>query len=404
MNNLKKQHYSYVTENDYIAVAGPDWPNYDVFIEHRDIPDFVYNEIDSMLAVAKDFDHVSFCVNPFYSYELPNKSHCCHLPEKYNIEKIQKQMLNGHRPNECSKCWELEDQNLQSDRQIKNQSLAYWSGLDLQQLFDHAKQGNIKRLHYKIDTTNRCNATCVTCCSFFSSSWALLEAKNDLIASSSWSLDINEIDQYIDYENAKMISFRGGEPLLSNANFKILEKLVNAGNTDCWVGFVTNGSLQPTARQTKILNQFTNVNFNFSIDGVKGKFEYMRYPLKWSTLLENIAWARSQNFTVSAAYTVSNLNAIYYKETVEWFEQNKIPYWFNQVSNPSYFAINLLPSNIIQSIDSANIRNLIQQLPECNNDDWDTLKQQIAFQDTIKDISIKDYMPEMAKILERSKL
>jgi hypothetical protein len=38
-------------------VAGPDWPLFDQFQLHVDVPEFVYAEIDNMLRPVEGFSH-----------------------------------------------------------------------------------------------------------------------------------------------------------------------------------------------------------------------------------------------------------------------------------------------------------------------------------------------------------
>ena len=63
---LLQSRYGYVTRNDYESVAGADWPAFDQFQLHDNIEQFVYDEIDQMLAPDEVFDHPAFCVLPFF--------------------------------------------------------------------------------------------------------------------------------------------------------------------------------------------------------------------------------------------------------------------------------------------------------------------------------------------------
>ena len=312
--------YSYVTQLDYESVAGPDWPKFEQFQLNQSVPEWVYNEIDQILAPPQVFSHPSFCVLPFYGWEYPINQACCLMPRGSNIQTVQSSMLSGIRPAACSKCWALEDAGLASDRQLKNESLSLLFDTDINQLLINSQAGINFRAHYKIDTSTVCNSTCMTCGSGASSSWAQLERKNGFAAKKTWQIRKETLPSGIDYSNAKTIGFRGGEPLLSDTNFAILEKLLENNNSDCFISFTTNGSLRPTKQQQHILNHFKNVNFCFSIDGVGPVFEYLRYPLSWETLVSNINHVRDHGIHASVSYTLSNLNSWYHNETVQWFK------------------------------------------------------------------------------------
>lgn len=396
------EKYSYVSENDYIIVAGPDWPSYDIFTQHKNIPEFVYKEIDEMLPKKQPFTHSTFCVNPFYSMEIPNKTHCCLLPKSYDIDKIKTQMLKKIRPDECQACWTLEDANQDSDRLIKNRTLDHWADIDLEHLYNLAESGNSSVMMYKIDTSNTCNSTCVTCSSHASTSWAKLEKQNNVIPSAQWDLVVEDID--IDYANAQVIIFRGGEPLLSQTNFKILERLLEHNNTDCLISFTTNTSIRLTPRQQNILKSFANVDMCFSIDGIGSVFEYMRYPLKWQDCLDNLVWNRNNGFNISVSYTVSNLNIAYHTETVEWFNKNNLNYIFNAVYYPEYFRPSALPEQLKQQILQENpdteIHKFLSNHTEHDQQLWKTAIKEVQKQDRWKGISINDYLPKIGKYFQ----
>lgn len=392
------EKYSYVTESDYQSVAGLGWPDYKVFVEHKIVPEFVYNEIDQMLSRKKPFDHPTFCVNPFYSREIPSQTHCCLLPKNYDINKIKNEMLSGKRPVECNACWKIEDNGQLSDRLIKNQTLDHWANIDLEILYKTAIEGKNTELMYKVDTSNVCNGICVTCGSGASTSWAKLEQENNIIPYASWKLNTKDID--IDYKNAVVIIFRGGEPLLSNTNFLVLEKLLEAGNTDCLISFTTNSSVQLTPRQYNILRHFANVDMCFSIDGVNKVFEYMRYPLKWQTCVDNMFKNIDKGFSISISYTISNINIAYHDITVDWFNRHKLPYLSNPVQNPKYFRPDALPlrlkEKILNNNSSSLVKNLLTNHTDQDDIDWFHTVKEIKKQDNWKNITINNYLPEIS--------
>ena len=390
---MSSNKYNYVTQRDYDTVAGPDWPSFVDFQQHVDIPDFVYNEIDQMLAEPVAFDHPSFCVLPFYGREHPAGTACCLLPKNHDLKKIQADMLNGVRPDSCAKCWNLEDLGIKSDRNLKNETVDFYLDKNIQDLFGDCKHARHRVIHYKIDASNTCNAACVTCNSESSSAWGLLQKKNKQRYSRTWNISLDKIDQNIDYNTAKMIIFRGGEPLLSKTNFHILEQLIKADNINCFISFQTNGSITPTAKQEQILTHFKNLSFSFSIDGVGPVFEYLRYPLKWKDLEKNIAWCHQRNIMVSANYTVSNLNVFYHQQTISWFRQNNINYQLNLVYDPAWFRPSALPGWIKNQTDF----NFIHQHDDDEN--YAVFRSKIAEQDAWKNISLREYLPELADLL-----
>jgi hypothetical protein len=392
------QKYKYITQADYETVKGPSWPAFDQFQLHNNVAQFVYDEIDQMLAPNEVFDHPAFCVMPFFGLELNNsETACCLLPAGHDVKQIRDQMLAGQRPNDCSKCWRNEDANITSDRQLKNQILSLIEDTTIQSLLDQCQNGQYGIKMLKIDTSNTCNAICVTCGSAASSSWAALERKNNIVPKKTWRIQYNAVENRLDYPNLKVVSFRGGEPFLSSTNFDILEQILHHNNTQCFVSFVTNGSFDLTDRQKHILSQFERVNFCFSIDGIGPVFEYMRYPLSWSKILHNIKWAQDNNIDVSVSYTLSNVNLWYHAQTTEWFQQQGINFLVSSVYNPAHFQPTALPENIKSLIP--DVAKLLGNHTTKDDRNYQQFLAEIQKQDSWKGISIADYLPEFAEHL-----
>ena len=392
--------YKHVTQQDYEVVAGPDWPPFAQFQLHNNVPEFVYKEINEMLRNPSGFFHPSFCVLPFFAIEYPRKIACCLMNESESIDSIKSQMLRGIRPDSCKKCWALEDAGLKSDRQIKNETLDFFTNVDLEQLINDCKKNENKIVHYKFDSNNICNAACVTCSGMFSSTWNKIERKNNISKFKNWKILPEQTVDWVDYKNAKSISFRGGESFLSNTNFYILEQLVEHKNLNCFVSFVTNGSFSLTTYQKEILLKFKNLNFCFSIDGIGPVFEYLRWPLKWSTVENNIAWCRSQNIEVSVSYTLSNMNLIYHNETIQWFHDQQINYLINPVYDPIHFRPQSLPAVVKQKLNQhPNFAKSWLTHSENDEHQFEQFHKEILKQDSMKNINIKDYLPELIELL-----
>ena len=384
-------------------MAGPDWPLFDCFQLHDNVPVSVYKEIDRMIRPVEGFSHPTFCVLPFYAMEYPNNTPCCLMSGVEPLKEIQQQMLSEQRPKSCNKCWNLEDAGLKSDRLIKNETLDYFSNIDLEQLITQSRLGKNEIIHYKIDTSNTCNAACVTCGGGSSSTWNKLLQKNNLPAKKNWKILPDQTVDWINYSGAKSLSFRGGEPFLSDTNFYILEQLIEHNNTDCFVSFVTNGSFSLSRHQKEILSKFSNLNFCFSIDGIGPVFEYIRWPLKWADIETNISWCKTNNVKVSVSYTLSNMNLLYHATTTQWFDDHDINYLVNPVYFPGHFRPESLPAKIKQQLGQQHDSDAIGQwLAHSPSDDQLFAKFQIeiAKQDRMKNISMRDYLPELAELVK----
>ena len=400
--------YDHVTQQDYDAISGPDWPTWPDWCQDQPVPKFVLEEVDAMLVQPVEFQHPSFCVLPFYAREFwagsaqgEEKTFCCLVPGNTNRESVKQAMLAGRRPESCEACWRLEDQGLVSDRQIKNRGIDQVLLQDIQGML--AGQPQRTGIHqYKIDGNNTCNGTCAVCDSTYSSAWAQLERTHGVTPRPAWRITPETLDHSVDYAQATTVGFRGGEPFLSDNTWHVLEGLLQANNTGCAINFTTNGSITLTAEQQAMLARFSSVGFNFSIDGVGAVFEYVRYPLHWADLERNIDYCRSANHLITASYTISNLNILYHHETRQWFDHHRIPYSLNPVYHPSHFRPAALPRSVKDHIRQQQdpVTEWLLGTHTAQDDlDHAVFLQKISEQDTWKGIRMQDYLPELSKLL-----
>jgi sulfatase maturation enzyme AslB (radical SAM superfamily) len=188
------------------------------------------------------------------------------------------------------------------------------------------------------------------------------------------------------------------ESYVEKKNFDILEQLISVGNTDCFISLTTNGSIQFNQKQQTILKQFKNLNICLSIDGIEKRFEYMRFPLKWDILLANIDFFKSLDIDLSVSYTISNLNILYYNETIDWFERQGLRHNHNLVTYPNYFSVNALPEKIKLGLT----QELFGQHNVNDDANFSLFLKEIQQQDQLKNISIKDYLPEFYELIKES--
>ena len=389
--------YNCITEHEYNILAGTNWPNYKDFVSGNNVPGFVYNELDLLIKDVKKFDNKAFCVLPFYGIEYPDNSVCCLLKTKSNLDIVKKNMLNGIRPEECQCCWALEDKGITSDRILKNELLNFVYK-DLHLIEEECLRQENKTIHYKIDSSNSCNATCITCDGKSSTSWIQLEKKYKTRTHKHWKLSQDK--HKIDYKNAKSINFRGGEPLLEKKNFTILENLIQNDNTECMISFTTNGSIKLSEKQIYLLSHFNKVNFCLSIDGIDSVFEYIRYPLVWSNVLQNIEQYRACNLQLSVSYTISNLNILFYTQTTDWFKTNNLPFINNIVYTPEYFSPTSLPLAIKKRVIDENNEKFLNTHTYQDELNFNKFITKIKEQDEWKKIKMQDYIPQFYNLIK----
>jgi sulfatase maturation enzyme AslB (radical SAM superfamily) len=342
-----------------------------------------------------------YCVLPFFSIETafkdPSKNiFCCRLTPGTDIAKVRESILDKQKSPNCGTCWALEKNGLQSERQIHNNTLDFLLDLNLENIENLSKDNGFDPKVIKIATSNICNGTCVTCNSTWSSAWAALDGTD--YKYKHIDLDLLEVD----WANIVSLSFVGGEPLLEKKNFAILQTLINNQNTNCFISIVTNGSIELSQHQIDILRQFPNLNICLSIDGVGKTFEYMRFPLKWDLFLSNLSIFKSMTKNISVSCMISNLNIYYYSEMIDFFKQNDLNYLCKQITDPNIFSPSNLSEEAKQKVLANNLRyaSEVKTFLYLNNRSLRTqLVQEIQRQDSLKNIDIGCYIPEVKNLL-----
>ena len=339
-----------------------------------------------------------YCVLPFYSveseFDKPNKNiFCCRLSPNTDIKSVRESIKNQQRSPSCSICWNLEDAGQPSERQIHNQTMDFLLDLNLENIEAASIANGFDPVKIKLSTSNLCNGQCVTCNSGSSSSWAQLEGKNTQYN----GVEFDKLDTGIDWAKIVSLSFVGGEPLLEKKNFKILEMLLELENSECFISFVTNGSVKLSDYQVDMLKQFKNLNICLSIDGVGPVFEYMRFPLVWDTMLNSIDVFRSITNNISVSCMISNLNVYYYSEMIDFFNSNSLNYLCKQIENPGIFHPSNLPESAKQKVIENNPRyqsevNSFLSMKPYNHTLYIKFLSEVGRQDKLKNINIKDYM------------
>jgi sulfatase maturation enzyme AslB (radical SAM superfamily) len=220
-----------------------------------------------------------------------------------------------------------------------------------------------------------------------------------LVPKLTFKLAISDID--VNYSTARHVEFVGGEPFFDPTTFQILDLLIEHNNTDCFISLVTNGSISLSDHQLNILSKFTDLNICISIDGVGPVFEYMRWPAKWPTLLDNIEKFKKITKNISISYTISSLNVLYYQQTVDWFQSQNLRYNHNIVTYPKWISLSSTPIKIKELLSDNSFASAWVAITgkEISLDKYQHL---LVKQDRAKKINIKDYLPEIWEILSDS--
>lgn len=262
-----------------------------------------------------------FCRNISNSYRFNrnNKSElyyqpCCWVPNNYLI--TDKQSLIDAQTNmapeifknvkaNCDECFKRE----RTDYRISGRQEA------LNYIPADAIDGDPYVLEFQLDTN--CNAACSICGPQFSSLWQK-QLNIVPIKDATFKELHHQIINLISFDNVKQIKFFGGEPLLTDSHLTILEQVPNPA--ECEIMYSTNGSIFPNEKVLAVWRKFKKVKLSFSIDAIKDRFEYIRWPLKWSRVESNLINVAQTLSTIEVRLhcTVNPMNVLYVNELEQW--------------------------------------------------------------------------------------
>lgn len=232
---------------------------------------------------------------------------------------------------------------------------------------DDATYGDVYVLNVQVDNT--CNAACVTCGPDFSSLWE--KQINPDAKLRDFSHQYEKLITSVNLNKLRKITFAGGEPLLSKHNVDVLKNIPNP--KDVVITYSTNVGVFPSTELIDLWKHFAMVDINLSIDGTDEQFEYIRWPLLWTKINDNVDRYReiapTLNITFRVNMTVNPLNIFYYSKLDDWCRSKSLP--LNISACYGLWGIDSTPVKIRQYIEEKygsnhKLVNLLKAHPEVN--------------------------------------
>jgi sulfatase maturation enzyme AslB (radical SAM superfamily) len=190
----------------------------------------------------------------------------------------------------------------------------------------------------------------------------------------------NQIDQCL--ADICYIEFTGGEPFMmcQDAQRDLFKFLVDTGQAShIRIKYNTNGTRLPT-EQLEYWSQFKAVEINVSADGIGKKFEYLRYPAKWSEVEQNINFYKNLQLTsvpqleLTIMHTISIMNIGYIKEMLDYCAQHNLKIFINMLEYPEVLNMFTVTADIkswilerIQNVDHPVIATICKNLQQGTN-------------------------------------
>ena len=333
-------------------------------------------------------DSKTFCIYPWihlHAYPTGEAYPCCHaemgvgqvgncrtnsLAEIWQndaMTKLRADMLSETPNATCGRCYEQEESGFFSGRRSANKHHGH-----------HVKKldsNPFEMTYWDIRFSNLCNLKCRSCGHIFSSQWYQDQVK---LAGPAWrdrntvlnyagrtETDMwSQLEPHLDY--VEQIYFAGGEPLLMEEHYRILEELVKRGRFDVRLIYNTNFTHTDLKGRSvfEYWRQFDSVAVGASLDGMGTPAEYIRKGTRWYDVVQNrhrmIATCPNVDFYISP--TLSILNAWHLPDFHrEWVAAGLIRAQdlnVNILQDPAYYRIDIAPAEYKERLSTKYLNHL----------------------------------------------
>jgi len=338
------------------------------------------------------------CVNHMYEFGNVKTQKVTDLYSNNNekLVEFRKQMIDGPElPKSCLKC-EYMEQNYASN------SLRYYSNKSYGYLIDQIdfdENGFVKDnkvFTWDVRYSNLCNLKCRTCDGVNSSKIAEENRKVK-----NWDIPVlreafDDREEFFDFfknnlDNVEEIYFCGGEPLLLEEHYKILDLLLENNKTNLLLRYSTNATRFEFKGKNVVdeyWTKFPRIQISLSLDAGWEQLYLIRHGAEWDTVIKNLKHLVNvcPNVFITFTPTISILNVFQISKLHKFLvSENLIGVsntYFNILTFPDYYSITSLDENTKEKVKIhwLNYKEELKQL-NCNSYMEDEIDKVIKFID-----------------------
>lgn len=211
-----------------------------------------------------------------------------------NIKRVRNNMLSGQPSPECQRCYDLEKNGIYSLRNNSNKKYFRYFG-DVEKTNPDGSVNSFQMRYLDIRFSNLCNFRCRSCGPNLSSAWYAEQIKMfPQYAAKPQHLNIATQEQFWTdilphLDTIEEAYFAGGEPLVTDEVYKVLDHWLASGLVDMEINFTTNFSRLSHKGKNFLdyLKHFPMATVSASLDDSGTRGEYMRKGTNWSQIVEN---------------------------------------------------------------------------------------------------------------------
>lgn len=298
------------------------------------------------------------CCSNSYSDPIGNTK-TISLETAFNLPEMKQMRLDmlDNKPNKaCEFCYKHEESSPYSFRtySIENFSKYYDELIPLTE--DDGTVRDFKMRYFDIRFSNICNFKCRTCGAEFSSQWAKENRIHNKQHPIMFHADdgkgklLEEVLNHIDHID--LAYFAGGEPLITEEHYIMLEEMIRKEKTDIVLRYNTNAS-NIKYKDYDILDlwkRFKKVELSCSIDHFGERAEWLRHGTNWGEVESNLLLFRNLdfiNFQINTVFSIFNyltLPEFYdYLKSKDILREND---WYHSLYlavHPSYYSAKNMP-------------------------------------------------------------
>ena len=349
------------------------------------------------------------------------------------MKQLRLDMVNEVPNSECTNCYEQEKVNIRSSRQTMNSDYAKHYETSLSTTTTEGAVTEFKMRYHDIRFSNICNFKCRTCGAEFSSQWEQEDIKSKVVYAKTIPKNDNpkflqEVVDQVQYMETAY--FAGGEPLITEEHYILLEEMIKQGRTDISLRYNTNLSNMKFKDKDLfgLWKHFDKqVEVYASIDHYGERAEYIRHGTDWAVVEENFINAKKMsNIRLQISTVLSVFNSLTIHEFYQYLIDKQLytpanrTYPLYNMSHPTFLSSRILPNeykikgreSLEKFIDILNKNNFnkdhksqpIQSLAWLSvQDTWeenkDSFRREIRRVDNLRGEDFSKTFPELTGLL-----
>ena len=270
-----------------------------------------------------------------------------------SINELRSKFNKGEKDKRCANCYKLEESGATSIRQET------WERFkDVKIDFKEPSP-----IYFDIRFSNVCNLKCRTCWHGASSSW--FEDAKILGTNKGEKAIIQNIFDFQDFikktgrqlKNAKEFYFAGGEPLIMEEHYLLLQWLIKNNITKVKLRYNTNFTRLKYKGESilDLWQKFETVEIMASLDAPNDHAAYIRPNTQWNEIIDNFNKASQYShlqFTVAPTISVLNIAQLPYliETCINETSLTENDVYINLLERPIHFNIQIFPIALKQTI------------------------------------------------------